>query len=93
MDASKGDKENPEYRCRFVSKEIKKGKQEDLVAATLPLEAKKMFLSLWAGVPGLHQDFGDVAHAYFHARAKSACGVVKGGLRGGHARVVQAGDL
>ena len=51
-------------------KEIKKDKREDLFAATPPLEAKKMLFSLWASVPGMCLDFGDVVRAYLHARAR-----------------------
>ena len=40
VDANKRDKEKPEYRCRLVAKEVKRDKQEDLFAATPPLEAK-----------------------------------------------------
>ncbi len=47
-DTSKGGKENREYRCRLVAKEIKKDKREDLFAAMPPIEAKKMLFSLWA---------------------------------------------
>ena len=70
VDTNKGDKEKPEYRCRLVAKEIKKDKREDLFAATPPLEVKKMLFSLWASVPGMRLDFGDVARAYFHAKAR-----------------------
>ena len=70
VDANKGDKEKPEYRCRLVAKEIKKDKREDLLAATPPLEAKKMLFSSWASVPGMCLDFGDVVRAYLHARAR-----------------------
>ena len=70
VDTNKGDKERPEYRCRLVAKEIKKDKREDLFAATPPLEAKKMLFSLWASMPGMCLDFGDVVRAYFHAKAR-----------------------
>ncbi len=70
VDTNKGDKANPEYRCRLVAKEFKKDKREDLFAATPSLEAKKMLFSLWASIPGMRLDFGDVARAYFHAKAK-----------------------
>ncbi len=70
MDTNKGDKENPEYRCRLVAKEIKWDKREDLFAATPPLEAKKVLFSLFANMPGLCLDFTDVMRAYFHAKAR-----------------------
>ena len=43
---NKGDKVHPEYRARLVAKEIKMDIRQDLFAATPPLEAKKMLLSL-----------------------------------------------
>ena len=46
---------NPEYRSRLVAQEIKTDKREDLFAATPPLEAKKMFVSLAASF-GKYQD-------------------------------------
>ncbi len=41
VDANKGDKEKPEYRCRLVAKEIKMGKREE----------KKSMFSLFASTP------------------------------------------
>jgi hypothetical protein len=35
-----GDNEKREHRCGLFAKEIKKGKREDLFAATPPLEAE-----------------------------------------------------
>ena len=52
-----------------MAKEIKKDRREDLFAATPPLEAKKILFSLWASIPGMCLDFGDVVRAYFHAKA------------------------
>ncbi len=60
VDANNRDEEKPEYRCRIVAKEIKKDKREELSAATLPLEAKKMLFSLWASMPGTRLEIGDV---------------------------------
>ncbi len=40
--SNKGDRGIPEYRCRLVAKEIKKGKPEDLLASPPPLEATSM---------------------------------------------------
>ncbi len=60
VDVSKGDKEKPDYRCRSVAKEINKVKREDLFVAPPPLAAKKMLFSLWASVPGMCLEFGDV---------------------------------
>ncbi len=57
-----------------MAKEIKKDKQEDWFAVVPSLEAKKMLLSLWASMPGMHLDFGDAARAYLHAKARrEAC--------------------
>ena len=42
----KGDEEHLDYRSRLVAKEIKKGKREGLFAATPPLEALKILMSL-----------------------------------------------
>ena len=46
VDVNKGDDGKPEYRSRLVAKEIKTNKREDLFAATPPLEALKILLSL-----------------------------------------------
>ena len=43
---NKGDDINPEYRSRLLVQEIKNDKREDLFAATPPLEAKKILLSM-----------------------------------------------
>ncbi len=64
-----GGKGKPEYRYRLVAKEIKRDKREDLFAATLPPEAKKVLLSLFASMPEMCLDFIDVVRAYFHAKA------------------------
>ncbi len=70
VDAGTGDEEIPEHRRRLVAREIKKGKREDLCAATPPLEAKKTLFSLWASMPGMFLDFGDVDRAYFLVKAR-----------------------
>ncbi len=70
VDANKGDKEKPEYRCRPVAKEIKKDEREDVFAATPPLKAKKALLSLFASLPGLRLGFVDVARSCLHAKAR-----------------------
>ena len=46
VDINKGDEENPEYRSRLVANEIKRDSCKDLFAATPPLEAKKILMSL-----------------------------------------------
>ena len=80
VDTNKGDSVHPEYRSRLVAQEINTYKREDLFAATPPLEAKKMLISLAVteGVgyrsgrkkEGMKLDFIDVRRAYFHARAR-----------------------
>ena len=66
VDVNKGDEVNPDYRSRLVAQEIKQDKREDLFAATPPLEAKKLLLSLavTAGIgykQGLRQK-GKICH-------------------------------
>jgi hypothetical protein len=46
VDVNKGDRENPEYRSRLVAQEINAGRRGDLFAATPPLEALKMLVSI-----------------------------------------------
>jgi len=71
---------NPEYRSRLVAQEIKRDNREDLCAATPPLEAKKMLMSMAVaeGIGykngdrrgGNKLEFIDVRRAYFHAKAR-----------------------
>ena len=80
VDVNKGDERNPEHRSRLLAKEIKTSKREDLFAATPPLEAMKIILSLavtegigyQAGCKtrGHKLEFIDVRRAYFHAKAR-----------------------
>ena len=80
VDINKGDEDNPEYRSRLVAKEIKKDRNQDLFAATPPLEAKKILLSMamTEGIgfrrgqenQGMLLDFIDVRRAYFYADSK-----------------------
>ncbi len=70
VDAKKSDKEKPEYRCRLVAKEINRGKWEDLLAATPPLEAKRVLFSLFASMPETPLDLIDLARAYLRAKAR-----------------------
>ena len=80
VDVNKGDDDKPEYRSRLVAKEIKTNKREDLFAATPPLEALKILLSLavtegigyqpGGKLQGCKLDFIDVRRAYFHANAR-----------------------
>ena len=75
VDINKGDLDEPEYRSRLVAKEIKRKNDEDIFAATPPLEAKKLLFSLaTTGTKNsknpLKLLFIDVKRAYFYARAK-----------------------
>jgi hypothetical protein len=45
VDTSKGDDKNPKYRSWLVAKELNLDKSDDLVAATPPVEAKKLLSS------------------------------------------------
>ena len=46
VDINKGDEEQPEYRSRLAAKAIISDKREDLLAATPPLEALKLLISM-----------------------------------------------
>ena len=46
IDINKGDAEKPNYRSRLVAREINTHKRDDLFAATPPLEALKIILSM-----------------------------------------------
>ena len=79
IDINKGDVDLPDYRSRYVAKEIKRDNRMDLFAATPPLEAKKLLFSLATtrGVgysndkmKGMKIDFIDVKRAYFYAKAR-----------------------
>ena len=80
VDINKGDDINPEYRSRLVAKEFKLGSIEELFAATPPLEAKKLLMSMATteGIGycrhGKHKplklDFIDVRRAFFYAPAR-----------------------
>ena len=80
VDVNKGDEVSPEIRCRLVAKEINDHKRMDLFAATPPLEALKLLMSLactekigyQAGHrdEGMKLDFIDVKKAYYSANAR-----------------------
>ena len=80
VDVNKGDAVHPEYRSRLVAQEVNTNRREDLFAATPPLEAKKMLMSMAvtegigfrAGrrTEGMKLDFVDVRRAYFHAKSR-----------------------
>ena len=70
IDMNKGDTEKPDYRSRMVAREINIHKREDLFAATPPLEALKLILSMTAsGNKGEILMVNDVSRAFFHAKA------------------------
>ena len=75
---NKGDKANPDIRCRWVGREFK-GRdrdRDDLFAATPPLEAKKVLFAMAACQKGVHKSklkkigLIDIKKAYFHAEVK-----------------------
>ena len=71
VDHNKGTAEKPNIRSRLVAKEIKVSDKPELFAATPPLEALKLILSLAACASSgqrcvMHND---VSRAYFHAPA------------------------
>ena len=78
IDINKGDKVNPEYRSRIVAKDFKIDKRWDVFAATPPLEALKMLISLWmtegigftSNNSRMKMEFIDVRRAFFHAPAQ-----------------------
>lgn len=70
IDISKGDTERPNFRSRLVAREINTYKRDDLFAATPPLEALKLLLSMAAsGNTGEVIMINDVSRAFFHAKA------------------------
>lgn len=71
IDVNKGDTERPNYRSRLVAREINTYKRNDLFAATPPLEALKLLLSMAAsGNKGEVVMTNDVSRAFFYAKAK-----------------------
>ncbi len=80
VDVNKGDDIHPEVRSRLVAKEIGKGNNMGLFAATPPIEAKTVLFSaaftegigFEMGTWETELDFIDVRRAYFHAEARRA---------------------
>ena len=80
IDINQGDSEHPDYRSRLVAKEIKTDKRDDLFAATPPLEALKLLISMamTEGIgyekgreeTGMKLEFIDIRRAFFHAPAR-----------------------
>ena len=71
IDVNKGDAQNPNYRSRLFAREINTHKRDDLFAATPPLEALKVILSMTACCnKGEVVMINDISRALFHAKAK-----------------------
>ena len=71
IDINKGDADSPNYRSRLVAREINTHKREDLFAATPPLEALKVILSMTASAnKGEVIMVNDISRAFFHARVE-----------------------
>ena len=71
IDVNKGDNDNPNYRSRIVAREINTHKREDLFAATPPLEALKIILSMIATAnKGEVVMVNDISRAFFHAKVE-----------------------
>ena len=69
-DINNGDIECPNYRSRLVARETKRDNRPDLFAATPPLEAMKVLLSLLSSSnKGEKLMVNDVSRAYFSAPA------------------------
>ena len=76
VDVNKQDDENPLYRSRLVAKQFRTGSDPDLFAATPPLEAMKLIISIAAtrnarGRVDKKIMVNDVSRAYFYARSES----------------------
>ena len=70
VDVNKGDDENPNYRSRLVAKEINTGANDDLFAATPPIDALKILLRIAAyRRHNTNIFFADAKRAYFNAKA------------------------
>ena len=76
IDLDKGDKIHPDLRSRLVAKDFKTDNRSNLFAATSPLEALELLISLWmtGGIgQGDHEayvmNFIAIRRAYFHAYA------------------------
>ena len=72
VDVNKGNDKNPDYRTRLVAKEINTHKDDDLYAATPPIEALKVLLRITAHRRSFPKDikilFADAKRAYFNAQ-------------------------
>ena len=71
IDINKGDVDHPNYRSRLVAREINTSKKDDLFAATPPLGALKIVLSMTSsGNKGEIVMVNDISRALFHAPTK-----------------------
>ena len=74
VDVNKGDSDNPDYRSRLVAKEINRGANPELFAATPPIESLKLLISMAASKQKQGKDlklmFNDVSRAYFYAKSR-----------------------
>ena len=73
VDLNKGDDVNPDHRSRLVAKEINTGANDDLFAATPPIEALKIIMRIASYRRSQSYNikilFADVRRAYFNAEA------------------------
>ena len=75
VDVDKGDLQRPDYRSRFVAKEINTGYEEGLYASTPPLEALRWMLSEASTIDEADRYeekvilISDVSRAFFEAPA------------------------
>jgi hypothetical protein len=83
LDINKGDESRPDYRSRFVGKELDTSVDPELFAATPPLEALKTILGHAASSQSddIHIMLSDVKRAYFHAKANREMYEIRTGHR------------
>ena len=68
---NKGDVDSPNCRSRLVAREINTHKRDDLFAATPPLEALKVILSMTVSAnKGEVITVNDISRAFFHAKVE-----------------------
>ena len=71
IDINKGDSQSPNYRSRIVARELNTRNRDDLFAATPPLEALKIILSMTAiANKGEVVMINDISRAFFHAKVE-----------------------
>ena len=68
VNANKGDRDNPEIRCRLVAQEVKTYATDAYFAATPPTEALKMIISMAADDARRQVTLVDISRAYFNAK-------------------------